>query len=393
MTTTGYKDLSGNDLSTLFDTYVTGIQANPTGYQLITGADLNTRFAKFVTGTPVAATGYKISTGADLSTVFAPPPNFPTKQSSVLNIGTFVYANTDGTTCVFATQGSSPAGDTHSYLYWSDDFGATLNKAKIGGSVVKFFGCVAIDGEHAIAMGRLTQAGTNNFYLSSDAGKTYTVTTTSGQLASGRSGGYVDICINGTNAVWSGDGNLAYYSTNYGATWSQSTGSSANVQMRMFGTNVLLSCFFNGFYYSTNSGQTYTKNTNVVGAVGCATQIGINIYLGVANGQCMKLTGNAGTGMIQPGSIPTVTATLTGIPGGAGPSWVINIAGCPRSGGGDFLLIDDQGVGNQYSNDSGVNFQTTGVNLNSLTFIVTATRIISGSGGSNLYWGKNAYIT
>ena len=133
MTTTGYKDLSGNDLSTLFDIYVTGIQANPTGYQLITGDDLNTIFAKFVTGTPVAATGYKISTGADLSTVFAPLPppipNFPTKQSSVLDIGKYVYANTDGTTCVFATQGSSPAGDTHSYLYWSDDFGATLNKA------------------------------------------------------------------------------------------------------------------------------------------------------------------------------------------------------------------------------------------------------------------------
>jgi hypothetical protein len=68
----------------------------------------------------------------------APVPAFPTAQSSVSGIGTYNCVSVDGANCVFATQGELPAGSPHSYLYWSNDFGATLNKATINGLFKNF---------------------------------------------------------------------------------------------------------------------------------------------------------------------------------------------------------------------------------------------------------------
>ena len=386
MATTGYKRLTGTaDLSTLFDTYVSGTQANPTGYKLANGNDLSTRFAPYVSGTQVTATGYKLANGDDISTLFAPIiASFPTAQSSVPGIGNNVCVSMDGSNCVICCQGGAPAGDTYTFLYWSNDFGATLTKATIGGVInQKFFGCVAISGQNAIAMGRLTSAGTNNFYLSSDYGKTYTMSATAGTGAG--SGGL--IAMSGANAVWTAYQTNVYLSTNYGATWTSKGLYGNNVEVKMYGNNVYISALNNGLQYSTNGGSTFTKST-LLTTCSCVTQCGTNLYIAGPN-IIYKSTNNGATGsvvwnnslignLLGMGSSPNSNPTLTN----------------------DFLIIANDGGGTyggkfHYSNNaSGTvpTFTQVAIDIRTPSIYANTTRIIAG-GYTGLNWGRNSYIT
>ena len=198
-----YKISSGVDLATLFNKYISGTQSTATGYLDLSGNDFSTMFAPYVSGPKVAETGYKISSGADLNTIFAPVvyvPNFPTSHASVLGV-VWVWVDTkDGVNCVMSMKGGGyPSGDPYTYLYWSDNGCITLNKATIGGSVIKFFGSVTISGANAIAMGYTGSNSTKTFYLSNDYGHSYTVTPTSGQFAT-----YGAIAMDGPNAIFGG---------------------------------------------------------------------------------------------------------------------------------------------------------------------------------------------
>jgi hypothetical protein len=373
----GYLDVFGNDLNTRF---AVGSGGTLTGYKDLAGNDLNTRFAPYVSGAIGSLTGYKDLSGNDLNGRFAPiipPPNFPTLQSSISGIGSIVCVDMDGVNCVVSTQGGSPSGDTYTYLYWSDNSCETLNRATIGGvSNQKFWGCVAISGPNAIAMGRLTSGGTNTFYLSSDYGKTYTVTSTSGQTAAGGISDKVYINISGTNAVWSSFTNsrLVYYSTNSGLTW---TASNINVfanAMVMFQNNVYI-CTNSGFYYSTNGGQSFILNS--MGVTNSVTQVGTNIYIGAQN-KIYKLLSTSLS------SAPPIFLTPL--------SYIITIASCSRPSGGDFLVFSNDSSNYFYSNNGGT-ITTISTIGQGYKLFVNSSRIIASLSSNNLYWGKNNFIT
>ncbi len=385
MSTIGYTDLFGNDLSRRFALYVSGATGALTGYKDLLGNDFNTRFAPYVSGSKGALTGYLDLSGNDLNNRFAPYVEivvsaFPTAQSSIPGMGGYNTIDVDGVNCVVSTQGGFPSGDTYTYLYWSNDYCATLNRATIGGvENVKFYGIVAISGQYAIAMGRLTPTGTNNFYLSSDFGKTYTVTPAENQPAGGSNITYAMLCMSGANAVWSVGGAI-YYSTNYGANWATNGLNYAAVTLKMYGNTVFMCSLNIGFWYSTNGGQTFTQNTNISG-VNCSVQIGTTIYV-------------AGLGIMYILSSPSSAAlnTIT-YPGGIG-NYVITIAGCKTVDGYDFVLVSsDSGVLN-YTNNGGASFASpisTGYLGHSL--FANSTRIISATRTNSLFWGQNAYIS
>lgn len=379
MSIIGYRDATGTDLSNIFEPYVSGTKGVPTGYLDLSRNDLNTRFAPYVSGAVGASTGYLDLSGNDLNTRFAPrATNYPTLQSSVSGIGSIVCVDMDGANCVVCTQGGSPAGDTYTYLYWSDNFCQTLNKATIGGIPKQFWGCVAISGANAIAMGRLTSNGTNTFYLSSDYGKTYTVTSSSGQPAAGSPSVRVNINISGTNAVWSNFTNqsVAYYSTNSGSTWT-SAPSNTNVYanyMFMYGNNVYI-CHSTGLLYSTNGGQTFLNNG--MGFTNSVTQVGTNIYIGALN-RVYKLLST---------SLSSAPVTFL-----SPPSYIIGISSCVRPSGGDFVVFSNDQSDYYYSNNGGTFTKMATIN-HAYKMFVNSSRIITSGSGANLYWGKNAYIT
>jgi len=372
MSTIGYIDSSGNDFVNRF---AAGSGGALTGYLDTSGNDLNTRFAPYVSGTTGTKTGYKDLSGNDLNGRFAPFPNFPAQQSSVPGIGYPVCVNCDGTTCVMsALNAGYPSGDPYHYLYWSNDYCATLNKATIGGSVIKFYGCVAISGPNAIAMGYTSLNATKTFYLSSDYGKTYTVTPTSGQTANGGC-----IAIDGSNAIFSGYGTGTYYSTNYGANWSSSSGvPSAIISVAIYGNYVYAGAYGNqGFCYSTNKGQNFSQ-TKTPGGVAiiatCVTKCGSNLYM-IGQNTFYKSTDNG------------VTAVSLTSPSTEQPQCLTS---CPGTSG-DFIWCAMETTSNNYYSNNGGTSWTNVVNAVSRTCFATSNRIIVG-GSTSLYWGKNAYI-
>ena len=377
---TGYLDSFGSDLNTRFAVGSGGVL---TGYKDLSGNDLNTRFAPYVSGAIGSLTGYKDLAGNDLNGRFAPvvpPPNFPTLQSSVPNIGNVVYVDMDGVNCVVSTQGGSPAGDTYTYLYWSDNSGETLNRATIGGvSNQKFWGCVAISGPNAIAMGRLTSTGTNTFFLSTDYGKTYTATSSTGQIT-GTTNEKVFINISGTNAVW-GSFDVerpVYYSTNYGASWTASNLTTYVHSIGMYGNNVYICAAGMGFWYSTNGGQSFTKNANVTGNISAVTQVGTNIYIGTQNKIYKLLSSNLAA---APNTPYTFIAD------------VFAMSSCNTSTGGDFIIIGTTTLATHFYSNNGGPLQTFTRNNNIYKMVANNSRIIMGHFASGLYWGKNNFIT
>lgn len=390
MATTGYNILTGPaDLSTVFDSYVSGTQVAPTGYKLANGDDLSTRFAPYVSGTQAAPTGYKLENGDDLRSVFAPtPPPFPTVQSSVPGIGTYNCVSMNGSNCVFATRGEVPTGSPHSYLYWSNDFGATVTRSTIGGSVQKFFGCVAISGQNAIAMGSVGTASTPaNFYLSTNAGVSYTVTSFSGQVAA-LAADEPYISIDGLNAIWGSYSTAPHYSSNAGASWTESTGGAIRVtSVIISGDNAYFGTYvIGGFYYSRNRGQNFTKNTTVTN-VNRIILCGSNLYI-VGNNNIYRSTDHGVT-------ISIITKpSFTGFPS--------SITGFPGTNGHFLWFATDSGNVNYYTNNADSTGTVTWTTVsngvsNASTCAANGTRMIAGSGygtfGSGIYWGRNAYIT
>ena len=376
---TGYKDSTGNDLNTIF---ATGSGGALTGYKDLAGNDLNTRFAPYTTGAIGTLTGYKDLAGNDLNARFAPlppPPNFPTQQTSGVTLSNYVCVDMDGVNCVVSGHGGS-------YLYWSNNSCETLNKATINGNANQtFFGCVAISGANAIAMGRLTSNGTNTFFLSSDFGKTYTMTTTSGQTtATGTfSRGYIN--ISGANAVWGeSETNYVHYSINYGSTWTRSAWptSAATVFVNgisMYGNNVYVSTATTGFWYSTNGGQSFTKNNNYTpSGANSVTQVGTNIYVGAQN-------------IIYKFTSPTANPTIAYNLGSAG-TFFVAMSGCNTSSNGDFIIMGTDQINNRYSNNGTALQNFTRVGGNVYKIVANNSRIVYG-GSSTLYWGKNNFIT
>jgi hypothetical protein len=374
----GYLDSSGNDLSDLFAPYVTGTIGAQTGYKDLAGNDLNTLFAPYTSGATVRTTRYLDLSRNDLNTRFAPFPSFPTVQSSVPNMGGNVCVDMDGVNCVVSTtMGGSPAGDTYTFLYWSNNACVTLNKATINGNAnQKFWGCVAISGPNAIAMGRLTSSGTNTFFLSNDYGKTYT--STSGQVAG--QGYRVFINISGSIAVWgNSDGGPVYYSTNAGLTWATSNLNTYVNAIAIYGNNVYVCSATDKFWYSTNGGQSFTRNINYPSSTANAVvQIGTNIYIGSVQYIYKLTTANLSA---TPSIAFTVGANI----------YSIAISGCKTSTGGDFLIIGTDTTSNFYSNNGGT-LQGFLKTSNMYKIVATNSRIVYG-GGSNIYWGKNAYVT
>lgn len=332
-----------------------------------------------------------------------PAPAFPTSTTLFPgSYGNYQSVSMDGSNCVFSTQGGTVGGNANAYLYWSTDFGATLNQATIGGSVQKFFGCVAISGQYAVAMGKVgTTAATANYYFSSNFGVSYTVASTTGATPSTAPG--VKIAISGTKSIWSEYDRPTYYSnlnfTNNTATWTSVVAASGNVDVTMFGTNAYSCGSFNGsssagFQYSTNSGATFTKNENIPSTVSPrnCTQVGTNIYVAgrvTATGGTViyKITGG------NPASAPTNTFTS---PGGS-TGYIVSLASCLTSVGGDFVIFWTDTNGAYYSNNGGTSFVLASSNLASgsypLIVCVNSTRILLGSQNTGIFWGRNAYIT
>jgi len=303
---------------------------------------------------------------------------FPTTQSTIPNFGNYVCVNLDGSNMVMCSQGGSPAGDPYTFLYWSDNFGETLTKATIDGVInQKFFGCVAISGANAIAMGRKTSGGTNNFYLSSDYGKTYSIASGAGT----GSGINSLITMSGANAAYTAYQQEVYVSTNYGATWTSRGYALNNTDLKMYG-NYLYLCALSpsgGLFYSTNLGVTFTKSsTNVF--TNCITQIGTTLYVGGTN-VIYKSTNNG----------VSLTAIFTSTSIGT----TMAIASCSGTSN-DFIIVSNDGSGIaggkfNYSNDGGSTFQQVTFDLRAWTLHATPTRIVAGN-FANLYWGVNRYI-
>lgn len=383
MTTTGFKNSVGVDIGTLFDPYVSGTQATATGYLDLLGNDLSTRFAPYVSGSQSATTGYTITSGSDLNTVFAPPaPAFPTLQSSVINIsgigiGNYTCVYLDGSNMVMCCQGALPAENTYTYLYWSDNYASTLNRATINGSSTnKFFGCVAISGANAVAMGRLTSAsGTIVCYVSSDYGKTYV--TASGSV-SGTPGA---ITMSGAVALRWAYTEAVYRSTDYGNTWTSLGGFGGVINAKIYGNNAYICSANFGLYYSTNAGLTFTRSTSHTAQIYSVTMVGTTLYIGGYN--VIYKSTNYGV------NISTITSLVN-------PRTVTSITSCPATNG-DFVWVGNEDTStNYYSNNSGISW-TTVTNGAAKPFLswATATRMITGVGSATaggLYWGRNAYI-
>ena len=382
MTTTGFKNSVGVDIGTLFDPYVSGSQATATGYLDLSGNDLSTRFAPYVSGSQSATTGYNIAAGSDLNAVFAPltppAPAFPTLQSSVIGIGKYTAANLDGSNMVMCCQGSLPVGDTYTYLYWSDNYASTLNKATINGSSTnKFFGCVAISGANAVAIGRLTSAtGTTVCYVSSDYGKTYVSAT--GDVSSTPAS--ATITMSGAVALRGGYNETVYRSTDYGNTWTSIGFFGPIYNIKIYGNNAYICSGGNyGLYYSTNAGLTFTRSTVMPAQIYSITMVGTTLYIGGVD----KIYKSTDYGVNSSIILNSVNARN-----------VLSITSCPATNG-DFVWFGNEDTNlNYYSNNSGSTWTTvaSGVSKPCLSW-ATATRMIAGVGeGVGLYWGRNAYI-
>lgn len=319
----------------------------------------------------------------------APPvPAFPTVQASVPGIGTYNYVSMDGPNCVFATRGEIPAGSPYSYLYWSNDFGATLIRATIGGSVQKFFGCVAISGQNVIAMGSVgTQNATPNYYLSTNAGQSYTVTSISPGVAAVGPVNEPYISMDGSNAIWASYYHAPRYSSNAGASWTASTGGTTFVSdVKIYGNNAYFGTYgANGFYYSTNKGQSFTKNATVTRGK-CITKCGSNLYI-AGSGNIYKSTNNGVTASIIMTQALGDPASITSFPGTNGHFVWFGI---------------DGNSSNYYTNNadsSGTVTWTTVANgaRTPNTSAANSTRMLAGSGYgealAGIFWGRNAYIT
>jgi hypothetical protein len=376
MTTTGFKNSVGVDIGTLFDPYVSGTQATATGYLDLSGNDLSTRFAPYVSGSQSATTGYTITSGSDLNTVFAPPaPAFPTLQSSVPNIGKYTHVYLDGSNMVVCCAGGLPTGDTYTYLYWSDNYASTLNIATINGSSTnKFFGCVAISGANAVAIGRLTSAtGTIVCYVSSDYGKTYVSASGAVSSTSGT------ITMSGAVALRGGYNETVYRSTDYGNTWTSVALFGGIINMKIYGNNAYICSANYGLYYSTNAGLTFTRSTIIPSAIYSVTMVGTTLYIGGAN--VIYKSTNYGV---------NVTTVLSS----ANARNVNSITSCPATNG-DFVWFGNEDTSiNYYSNNSGSTWTTVAVGA-AKPFLswATATRMLTGATeGGGLYWGRNAYI-
>jgi hypothetical protein len=376
-----YLDISGNNLSGRFEN---GSGGELTGYLDSSGNDLNTRFQPYTGGAIGSLTGYLDLNGNDLNTRFSPLiPQFPSLRSGVLT--PYVCIDVDGSNCVVS-------GQNGTYLYWSDNFCQTINVATIGGvSNQTFFGCVAISGANAIAMGRLTSGGANTFFLSTDYGKTYSAGT--GVTGGGASNLYGMIAMSGSNAVWT-VGGLIYYSTNSGLTWTSSGTSVNTVHIKMYGDHVYSCSTTQGFHYSINGGRTFTKNSSVPNAINSVTRVPgeTTLYIGGLK-VLYRLTAynSSRTNLTLPTAMPTNT-------------YIISMASFKTSTNTDFVMLGCDNAVIYYSNTAQVSsassFQpmptVAGVTISGVfSLFVNRTRITAGllSGTSNLYWGKNTYIT
>lgn len=305
---------------------------------------------------------------------------FPTMQSTIPNFGNSVFVDLDGSNMVLCSQGGRPVGNPYTYLYWSDNYGETLNIATIDGSTTTFFGCVAISGANAIAMGRLTSAGTTSIYLSSDYGRTYVTGVSSFGYGAAPNPW---ITMSGANAAFCGYQQAIFVSTNYGASWANKGNARNNVAVKMY-DNILYQCAIGaegiggGLYYSTNFGNTFTRSTTYF-SPNCITKVGTTLYAG-ANGPMYKSTDNG--------------VTFNIVDSGRNFGGTSCIAGCAGTNG-DFVWVGNNNTStNYYSNDGGTTWTTVNVGQpKPLTCYITPTNIVAGSADNGgFYWGKNAYI-
>jgi hypothetical protein len=270
------------------------------------------------------------------------------------------------------------AGDTYTYLYWSDNYASTLNRATINGSsAVKFFGCVAISGANAVAIGRLTSAtGTIACYVSSDYGKTYV--TASGGSVSGTPGA---ITMSGAIALRWAYTEAVYRSTDYGNTWTLVGYFGGIINMKIYGNNAYICSANYGLYYSTNAGLTFTRSTTHTTQIYSITMVGTTLYIGGYN--VIYKSTNYGV---------NVTTILSSVDARN----VTSITSCPATNG-DFVWFGNEDTSiNYYSNNSGSTWTTVAVGA-AKPFLswATATRMLTGVGSATaggLYWGRNAYI-
>ena len=362
--------------------------ANPTKLYYPLGLDLCLRYKMWSGGAKSALTKYNViktdGTFQDLNQIFEPvTPTFPTTQSSIPPLfGNYVCVDLDGSNMVMCAQGGVPTGDPHSYLYWSNNSGQTLNISKINGaSDVKFFGCVAISGSKAVAMGRLTQTGTTNtFYLSSDYGQTY-VSATGGATGVGAASTPY-ITMSGAIALWTAFNQSTYRSTDYGNTWTNIGFYGRGAPIKIYGTDAYICRGGDSFWYSTNSGLTFTRTTTATVPIRSVTKSGANLYV-FGDNVIYKSIDNG--------------ITLTAIYSSALIRGIGCITSCLRSNdsNGDFVWFGNFDTNlNYYSNDGGINWTATSGAARPYTCIATPTRIVVGSyNNGGFYYGKNTYIT
>jgi len=219
MSITGYKNAGNVDLSTLFEPLYSIPITYSTNYKTAVNDDLSDVFQPFVNGgSQVTTTGYKDISGNDLNSIFMKKRTdyiaFPTLGSGSYYLDQVQGTSMWGQYAILVWNGFQSGSNSglSSGFYYSSNFGASFTKSTTAGTTAKLGRYCAIWRNYAFASSDV------DLWRSTDYGVTWTIVG-SGGFAASRAMAILN------NMVITSSGSILYVSNDYGVTWSALGGS------------------------------------------------------------------------------------------------------------------------------------------------------------------------
>lgn len=343
-----YYTVGSTDLSNIFQPYSGGPKANLTGYT-VNGNDLNNIFMPYTSGTKTSQTGFSVSVVGDLNTIFAPinPIQRVSNLSFNSNVGFADQITSNDTNqyiyaaCLGFNYASPP--DLYTTVLYSSNYGVTwetLYPDGIDNNTNFGWNCIASNNTGStVIVGNQT---TGALYKSTNYGNSWT------NLGVNHSWNL--LCIDVNINIYAVSGTTLYRYNSNGAPYNPNPTTTIQNKINEItcstsGQYIYYVTNGNGGYYSSDYGVSFTQSTGLTGnltSINCSNS-GQYVYVGENSGSnaYIYFSSNSGASFTiifqtQNISFSSICCDKTGN--------IVTACGSPTSGGSGKIYSTSNGL-------------------------------------------------